>query len=269
MEDDFRILPSLKPIGAAIKGLDLNSMSSVQCKLISSALLKHQVLFFENQSLDPKKLFEIALKFGEPVKYPFLTNKTEIPEVMEVTKRPDDKLNFGGVWHSDTSYLKSPSMGALLYAVETPKIGGDTVFSNMYKVFDSLSHGMQAFLSNLSAVNISNKVNDQDIRPKSNSVPLKASHPVIRTHPETKRKLLYVNEAHTVNFVGMSQAESKPLLDFLFQKIKEEQFSYRYTWKPGSVAFWDNRACQHFPINDYQGQQRKMLRISLAGTVPF
>ena len=269
MKEDFRILPSLKAIGAAIKGVDLNSMSSVQCKLISSALLEHQVLFFENQSLDPKKLFEIALKFGEPVKYPFLTKKTEIPEVMEVTKRPDDKLNFGGVWHSDTSYLKSPSMGALLYAVETPKIGGDTVFSNMYKVYDSLSHGMQVFLSSLSAVNISNKANDQDIRPKSKSLPLKASHPVIRTHPETKRKLVYVNEAHTVNFVGMSQAESKPLLDFLFQKIKEEQFSYRYTWKPGSVAFWDNRACQHFPINDYQGQQRKMLRISLAGTVPF
>ena len=128
---------------------------------------------------------------------------------------------------------------------------------------------MQTFLSRLSALNISDKANDLDIRPKSNSTSFKAGHPVIRTHPETKRKLIYVNEAHTVNFVGMTQAESEPILDFLFKKIAEEQFSCRFQWEPGCVAFWDNRACQHFPINDYQGHQRKMLRISLAGCEPF
>ena len=269
MEKEFSVRPSSKAIGATIKGLDLSKIDPEQIRLISEAFLKHQVLFFENQSLDPKKLFELASKFGEPVEYPFITNKTEIPEVMEVIKRPDDKENFGGLWHSDTSYLKTPTKGALLYAVETPEIGGDTVFSNVCKVFDSLSEEMQIFLSRLSALNISDKASDLDIRPKSNSTSFKASHPVIRTHPETRKKLIYVNEAHTANFVGMTQAESEPILDFLFKKIKEEQFSCRFKWEPGSVAFWDNRACQHFPINDYQGHQRKMLRISLAGCEPF
>lgn len=269
MEKEFIIRPLSKAIGATIKGLNLSNINPAQIRFVSEAFLKHQVLFFENQSLDPKKLFELASKFGKPVEYPFITNKTQIPEVMEVIKRPGDKENFGGLWHSDTSYLKTPSMGALLYAVETPEVGGDTVFSNMYKVFDSLSEEMQTFLSRLSALNISDKANGLDIRPKSNSTSFKASHPVIRTHPETKKKLIYVNEAHTLNFVGMTQTESEPLLDFLFKKIKEEQFSCRFKWEPGCVAFWDNRACQHFPVNDYQGYQRKMLRISLAGCEPF
>ena len=269
MEKDFSIRPLSKAIGATIEGLDLNNINPAQIRLVSEAFLEHQVLFFENQSLDTKQLFELASKFGKPVEYPFITNKTDIPEVMEVIKRPSDKENFGGLWHSDTSYLKTPSMGALLYAVETPEVGGDTVFSNTCKVFDSLSEEMQTFLSRLSALNISDKASELDIRPKSNSKSLKAIHPVIRTHPETKKRLVYVNEAHTENFVGMTKAESKPILEFLFRKIKEEQFSCRFKWKPGCLAFWDNRACQHFPINDYQGHQRKMLRISLAGCEPF
>ena len=192
----------------------------------------------------------------------------EYPEIVEIRKRPEEIINFGGVWHSDTAYLPQPAMGAMLYGVVIPEQGGDTLFANMYEAYDALSVGLKSFLEPLTAMNDADKAAISQTRPGQPKRNLKFEHPVIRTHPLTGRKLLYVNRAHTTNFSGMTEAESQPLLEYLFDVAENPNFSCRLKWQPGSLAFWDNRACQHYPINDYHGQLREMLRISLAGDQP-
>ena len=160
-------------------------------------------------------------------------------------------------------------MGALLYGVEIPEQGGDTLFANMYAVLESLSPGLRHFLSGLRAFNDADKVTISQTRPGVGKKGLQTIHPAVRTHPETGRQLLYINRAHTTRFEGWTEEESLPLLEFLCQRIEQPDFGCRFKWQPGSLAFWDNRACQHFPINDYDGHLRKMLRISFAGNMPI
>lgn len=268
MNNDYQLDQEGRLIGATISGIDLNNLDSETVDFLLNALSEHLVLFFRNQSLDPSSLFTLASKFGIPAPYPFVKGVPDFPEVVEVIKRPEDTLNFGGVWHSDTTYMETPAMGALLYGVDIPKIGGDTIFTNMYRVFDSLSTGMQSLLRTLMAINDADNEAIRATRPGSTNKGLHATHPVVRTHPVTKKSLLYINKAHTTRFVGMSERESAPILDFLFERIMQPEFSCRFQWQPGSLAFWDNRSCQHYPLNDYQGEFRKMLRVSLAGDKP-
>ncbi len=239
---------------------------------IQRALTTHLVVFFRQQTLEPKQLLQLARCFGVPVPYPFVDGIPGYPEIVEVLKLPDEKENFGGVWHSDTAYLEAPAMGALLYAQELPPIGGDTLFANMYCAYERLSPGMQSFLGSLNAVFDADKSEISETRINRVSASrknLKAVHPVVRTHPVTKRKLLYVNRAHTTHFEGMSPAESQGLLDYLYKIQASEETSCRFHWMPGSLAFWDNRACQHYPLNDYSGHKRLMHRISLQGDKPY
>jgi taurine dioxygenase len=176
--------------------------------------------------------------------------------------------------------MEKPSLGTMLYALETPESGGDTLFANMYKAYEALSGGMKNMLDGLHAVNSSeqkdlggraqkmavlNALKDTYVE---ESEPLEAVHPVVRTHPETKKKSLYVNGSHTVNFAGMREAESKPILQHLFEHIKKPEFQCRFRWAPGSIAFWDNRCTQHLAINDYNGLRRRMHRITLEGDRP-
>lgn len=268
MSNDYPLEQQGGPIGATVGGIDLNNIDSNAVDFLRNALSEHLVLFFRDQRMDPSSLLNLASKFGTPVPYPFVTGVAGFPEVVEVIKRPEDTLNFGGVWHSDTAYLETPAMGALLYGVDIPLKGGDTMFTNMYSVFDSLSAGMQRFLEPLTAINDADNEAIRATRPGSTKKGLQARHPVVRTHPVTKRPLLYINKAHTTRFAGMTERESAPILAFLFERIMQPEFSTRFNWQPGSLAFWDNRACQHYPLNDYQGEFRKMLRVSLAGDKP-
>lgn len=255
-------------IGACIQDVDLKNLSATDVKFIRNALTEHLVVFFRDQNLDPRSLHEAANHFGVPVPYPYVAGLPNYPEVVEVIKRPDETVNFGGVWHSDTAYLEQPAKAALLYAVEIPDEGGDTMFTNMYAVYDSLSPGMQRYLGRLTAVNDADNEAIAATRPAGQRKDLKAEHPVVRLHPDTGRPLLYVNRAHTTQFTDMTREESRGLLEFLFDRIEQPEFSCRFSWQPGSLAFWDNRACQHYPINDYHGSFRRMLRISLAGDEP-
>lgn len=261
-------LEPLGNIGAVVSGITLHQLNTEQVSFIKQAMLDHLVLFFRDQRLDPAALRSLAACFGEPVPYPYVEGLPNLPEVIEVTKQPDETINFGGVWHSDTAYLDAPSAGALLYAVDVPDKGGDTIFTNMYQVLEDLSPGLQAFLAPLSAINDADKAAIAATRPAAQRKGLRATHPVIRTHPETGRKLLYVDRAHTTHFDGMTEAESAPLLAYLFDRIEQPAYACRFQWQPGSLAFWDNRACQHFPVNDYDGSLRRMLRVSLAGDKP-
>ena len=187
-------------------------------------------------------------------------------------KLEHERVNFGGVWHSDTSYLDVPPMASMLIAREVPAAGGDTLFANMYLAYETLSEGMKRILSGLRAINSSAKADatrTREDRVKDTARPDRkreyvAAHPVVRVHPETGRKALYVNVAHTIGFEGMTPEESRPILDFLFDHQIRPEFTCRFRRRPGSIAFWDNRCAQHNPINDYHGHRRLMHRITLA-----
>ncbi len=269
---DINVTAVSRHIGALVHGIDLSvALNAPTISAIKQLLADHLVLFFHDQQLDPSQLFRLAGQLGTPVPYPYVKGMPDFPEIVEVLKLPAETQNFGGVWHSDTTYLASPTMGALLYAVEVPTIGGDTLFANMYEAFNCLSPGMKKFLESLRSVNDADKSDIAATRVDRQTTTLKglkATHPVVRTHPVTGRKLLYVNKAHTTRFEGMSEAESRPILEYLFKAVEAPEIGCRFSWRRGSLAFWDNRSCQHYPLNDYHGQRRLMHRISLAGEIP-
>ena len=232
------------------------------------------MVFFQDQDLTPSTFREVAGRFGTPVEYPFVRGLPGFPEIIEVLKREEERSNFGGIWHSDTSYLEEPPMGSLLLARELPPYGGDTLFANQYLAFEALSEGLQRTLLGLRGVNTSAKADvsrtREDRVKDSGSAPrdYAAEHPAVRTHPETGRRALYVNVAHTARFAGWTEEESAPLLHHLFAHQVKPEFTCRFRWEPGSIAFWDNRAAQHNPVNDYHGFRRLMHRITLAGDRP-
>ncbi len=273
----FEIRPIAGAIGAELHGVDLaGSLSSETIGAIRHALLDHGVIFFRDQDLPPDRFLALARHFGTPVEYPFLKGIDGFPEIITVSKLEHETINFGGVWHSDTTYLHEPPMATLLVAREVPQAGGDTIFANQYLAYETLSDGMKRLLLGLRGVASSAKADSsrtREDRIKSDGSAdarklLTAEHPVVRTHPETGRKALYVNRAHTVGFAGMTEEESAPLLEFLFRHQIRPEFTCRFRWTAGSLAIWDNRCAQHYAINDYAGQRRVMQRITLAGNLP-
>jgi taurine dioxygenase len=264
-------------LGAELHGVDLCvELSAETIGAIRQALLDHGVIFFRDQDLPPDRLLALARRFGAPVEYPFLKGIEGFPEIITVSKLEDEKVNFGGVWHSDTTYLQEPPMATLLVAREVPEAGGDTIFANQYLAYETLSDGMKRLLAGLKGVASSAKADSsrtREDRIKSDGSAdarklLTAEHPVVRTHPETGRKALYVNRAHTVGFAGMTEEESTPLLEFLFHHQIRPEFTCRFRWTVGSLAIWDNRCAQHYAVNDYAGQRRIMQRVTLAGDRP-
>ncbi|HAD24460.1 MAG TPA: taurine dioxygenase [Alphaproteobacteria bacterium] len=272
------VSPVSGALGAEIDGIDLSQpLSEQQIADIRAALLEHLVIFFRNQDITPADHLRFASYFSEPEDYPMITGLADFPKIVPVVKLPHERVNFGGLWHSDTAYTDIPPMGAVLVARELPPFGGDTLFANMYLAYEQLSDGLKRLLSGLRAVNSSAKAEvtatrEDRLATDAKLVPgeeLIGVHPVVRTHPETGRKLLYVNYGHTVRFEDMTEQESKPLLDYLFAHLCRPEFTCRFRWEPGSIAFWDNRAVQHNPINDYHGHKRVMHRISLRGSRPY
>ena len=262
-------------LGAKISGVNLSQpLTSDVTVEIRRALLDHLVIFFPNQELTPQEQLAFARYFGSPIEYPQLKGLPECPLVTAVTKLEHERANFGGVWHSDTTYLEHPPAASLLYAVEIPPYGGDTLFANQYLAYETLSKGLKAALNNLVAVNVStkpevSKTREHRLRDAGDELKaLESRHPVVRTHPETGRKALYVNNAHTLNFDKWTEAESLPLLTYLFERQVKPEFTCRFRWREGCLAFWDNRCAQHLPINDYQGYRRVMHRVTLAGDKP-
>lgn len=234
-------------LGAEIHGVDLSQpLSRTDFDEIKRLWLEHLVIFFRDQKLNEKQYMAFATQFGEPVEYPMVQGIAGFPKIIEVKK----------------------------LARELPPRGGDTLFANMYLAFDSLSSGLKKLLEGLKAVNSSTKADASKTREdvlKHSGKEQKnflAEHPVVRTHPETGRKALYVNSGHTVRFSGWTEEESAPLLNYLFQVQTRPEFTCRFSWQPGSIALWDNRCAQHNPVNDYHGHRRVMHRITLAGDVP-
>ena len=264
-------------LGAELSGIDLApGLSTAQAAEVRKALLEHQVIFLRNQNLTPQQFLTFAQAMGEPIEYPFVKGIEGFQHIIEVKKLEHEKSNFGGIWHSDTTYLQQPPMGSMLLAREVPPYGGDTLFASQYAAYDALSDTMKSLLANLKGISSSAKADVSKTREDrikeggKQEAPTQylAEHPVVRTHPETGRKALYVNVAHTAGIKGMTDAESAPLLQFLYEHQVKPEFTCRFVWEPNAVAFWDNRCVQHNPINDYHGFRRVMHRITLQGDTP-
>jgi taurine dioxygenase len=271
------VRPLSGALGAEILGIDLaHDLGDDTVAAIRAAWLEHLVIFFREQALSPAQFLQLASRFGEPVEYPFVKVLDGLPQITPVIKLEHEKINFGGLWHSDTAYLERPPMATMLIARETPPRGGDTLFANMYLAYETLSDGMRRMLDGLVVVNSSakadvTKTREDRVRDSAKNDARQeyvAEHPVVRTHPETGRKALYANGGHALRFRDMTVEESAPLLNYLFSHATRPEFTCRFRWEPGSIALWDNRCTQHNPVNDYHGFRRVMHRVTLKGDVP-
>ena len=274
------VRPLTGALGAEVSGVDLRNASNQAWDAIHRAFLDHKVLAIRDQELTPDDLMAVGRRFGEPSYYPFVEGIEGYPFIFEIVKEPHEKQNFGGTWHSDTTYLPKPPLATILHALETPTHGGDTLFANTQAAYEGLSDGMKAMLDGLIGISSAglkhyggrhdrhNDVGSMKLRNTEKADSIEAAHPVVRTHPETGRKALYINRAHTVRFDGMTEAESKPLIDFLTDHATRPEYTCRVRWRPGTLTVWDNRCTQHFAVNDYFGQRRRMRRLTVGPQVP-
>src|SRR5262245_47374473 len=276
----LEILPIAGALGAEIHGVDIAANpDDGTIAEIRKALLDHCVVFFRGQTLDASQHKAFARRFGDIFIHPNYVGLQADPEIVEIRREPGDTRIVGEEWHTDTTMVAEPPMGAILYAVEVPPYGGDTMFANQYLAYKTLSDGMKRLLADLRAVHSDRKV----AGPKSGANVGRSTkarddetwretinvHPVVCTHPETGRKLLFVNHAYTMGFEGMTEAESRPLLNFLLEQGHRPEFTCRFRWATGSIAFWDNRAVKHLAINDSGPFRRHMRRVQIAGDRPY
>jgi taurine dioxygenase len=268
-------------LGAEVSGIDLSQPASeAVIAEIREALLEHLVIFFHDQHLTPEQHLTFGHRFGEFQIHDFVAGMAEHPQIIEVRKEPKEKLNFGGGWHTDVSYLERPALGSVLYAREVPQTGGDTLFANQYLAYDALSAGMKRMLDGMVAIHSArrpyglNAARAFEPGPSSmsfhfgDSAHAEIEHPVVRVHGETGRKALYVNGTFTTRFKGMTEEESAPLLHYLFQHAVRPEFTCRFRWQRNAIAFWDNRCVQHNAVNDYHGTRRVMHRVTIEGERP-
>ena len=280
MTEDYntiKVNPLGGALGAEISGIDLNEViSDEQLTEVRQVFGQYAVIFFRNQNLSPENEIRFAQRWGEINTNRFFSSVEGYPQIALVVKEPDQKNNIGGSWHTDHSYDIAPALGSMLFAHEVPVSGGDTVFASMYKAYETLSDGLKSTLSNLRARHSSVHVfgaaraangNDDTVGRIKNpeAATQEAIHPVVINHPETGRRSLYVNPGFTLGFEGWSDEESKPLLEYLYAHAARPEFTCRFQWKAGSIAFWDNRATWHLAVNDYQGHRRMMHRITIEG----
>lgn len=264
-------------VGAIIGGIDISqTIDDGDVVTIRRALADYGVVFFRDQHLTEAQHLAFARRFGEININRFFKAVEGWPMIAEVRKEPDQKRNIGGDWHTDHSYDQVPALGSVLYARIVPPLGGDTLFINMAEVFDSFSPGLQRTLEGLRALHSTRhvfgaerpQVPGSDINDRIGNRDLATQdvvHPVVIRHPDSGRKVLYVNPIFTVGIDGWHPSESKALLDYLYTQATRPEFQYRFRWQPGSLAVWDNRATWHMALNDYHGHRRLMHRITVEG----
>ena len=281
MKTEYNLIkatPLSREVGAEISGVDIaGGISDTQFAEIRQAYSNYGVIFFRDQEITPDQHIEFARRWGEINVNRFFQKVDTHPLIAEVRKEANQKKNIGSSWHTDHSYDQIPAMGSILYAREVPTLGGDTLFSSMYAAYEALSDGMKKMLRGLRAEHssrhafgdqayVDTDMDDLGGRLGNTAEATQdAVHPVIIRHPLSGRPALYVNGDFTVKFEGWSQQESQPLLDFLYQRARQNEFTCRFKWQKGSMAIWDNRATHHCALNDYQGEARLMHRITIEG----
>jgi taurine dioxygenase len=267
----FEAKPLTPAIGAELLGVDLRTFDEVLIKEVRAALLQYKVVFFRDQQLSPEQHIAFARQFGELEVHPVTPADQANPEVLHIAHGPDSrgKENF---WHSDVTWRERPSLGSILRAIELPEVGGDTLFANMELAYDRLDDETKTQIESLVAVHDIARVFAGRLNTDADALRAKyppAEHPVVRTHPETGHRSLYVNTAFTSHIKDMDLDESDSLLKRLYQSAWNPEVQCRFRWQPGSIAFWDNRASQHFAASDYFPQVRRMERVTIAGDQPY
>ena len=265
--------------GAEIGNVDISQpISEEDFAAIRQAFADHGLIFLRDQTITPEQHIAFAERWGDINVNRFFTPVDGYPQIAEVRKEPDQATNIGGGWHTDHSYDAEPAMGSILVARELPPKGGDTMFADMAAAYDALDDEMKAKLDGLDAIHSSKHIfgvqsaykEGSDVNERLHNADAADAlddvvHPVVITHPLSGKKILYVNAAFTIGIKDMPQEESTALLMQLYQHAQQDQFVTRFEWKPGSIAFWDNRATWHYALNDYQGERRVMHRITLEG----
>jgi taurine dioxygenase len=261
--------------GAVVTDLQLANLTNDALVELRAVFAEYGLLFFRNQDLTPDQHLEFAERFGRIVINKFFKPTTEFPQIAEVRKEKTQQTNIGGGWHTDHSYDAIPAMGSILVARTLPKTGGDTQFANLAAAYDALPEDLKNRIENLRAVHSNTHLYGEnglyrltDLSEQLGGMDRvgDATHPVVIIHPESGRKVLYVNPGHTIQFEGWDFTTSRALLDELYKHVVQPQFTCSFNWLPGSVTFWDNRCTWHQANNDYQGQVRLMHRITLAGS---
>ena len=273
------ITPLSSALGAQIDGVDLTlPLTEQQRTAIERALLEHQVIFFKNQSITPQQQARFAANFGDLHIHPIYPNVPEQPEVLVLDTAVTD-VRDNAVWHTDVTFLPTPAMGAVLSAKQLPAYGGDTLWASGIAAFEGLSKPLQVLLDGLTATHDFTKSfplerfgsTPEDLarweQTRKSNPPL--SHPVIRTHPVSGRKSLFVNEGFTTKINELSEAESDAILKLLFAHATRPEYTIRWRWQENDVAFWDNRVTQHYAVDDYRPNRRVMHRATILGDAPF
>ncbi len=273
----LEIIPMAGALGAEIHGLDLaQTLNEDDILRLRKLLNEYQVIFFRDQDISPARQKALALTFGPLQTHPAYDTVAGFPEITILESTPDKPTKIEA-WHSDMTFRLHPPMGTVLKAVITPARGGDTLWSSMTAAFDGLSSSMQTFLSGLTAVHdFSHGFRESLAEPGGRERLADAvaanppvRHPVIRTHPETGKKVIFVNSLFTTRIEELCAAESEALLQFLFQHVRTDEYTCRFHWRPHSIAIWDNRSTQHKPVNDYFPAHRRMERITIDGDRPY
>jgi len=278
MTNKIRIKPYTGALGAEILGTDLSKkLSKKHFNLIKNTLNEYHVIFFRKQDISPAQLVTFGKNFGKLEIHPLIPTLKDFPEIIELKSADDGPGPYSRnsrIWHSDMTYTKIPPMGAILKAITIPESGGNTMFLNACLAYEQLSKKMKNFLSKLQAVHsiVMTSTKEEILSEQGLSRFAKmqkalppVEHPVIKIHPETGKKCIYVNEAFTSHITGLNHNESDSLLDFLYKHLHNPDFQCRFIWEKNSIAFWDNQVTQHFAVGDYN-TKRIMHRLTIKGT---
>ena len=266
--------------GAEISGMDLRDTSTENINKIKNLLHEHKVIFFRNQDINHQEQIDFSKCFGPIEKHAYVKGLTEYPEILRIVKEPFEKNNWGENWHSDVSYNSEPTLAVILKSVEIPPIGGDTMFSNMELAWETLDKKLKDTIIDKKAVHSSLGAaffieNFKGMEGRENNLDEYSNqHPIVRTHPETGKKILYVNWTYTKRIVGINKDESDDLLNQIFKHQERLEFTCRFKWTKNAVAIWDNRSVIHYAISDYfpkrgLGFRRIMDRVAVKGEKPF
>lgn len=278
------VTPAAGALGAEVLGIDLaEPLSDRAFHELHHAFTAHMVLMFRDQTLTPEQLLAFGTRFGPIYRVPYVAHLSDHPDIIAVLKEADENKisTFGGTWHTDFSFLTEPPASSVLYALDVPATGGDTIWANMTAAYEALSDGLKASLNGMVAIHTGSPHGTKYAPPPdmavSRSIKMtrgdpaadnETEHPVVRVHPVSGAQGLFINPVYTVRFKCMTEAESRPLLDYLCAHAVRPEFTCRLSWRPGSMAMWDNRCTQHLAVNDYDGQRRLLHRITIAGERP-
>lgn len=280
VEANIDVIPRQPTIGAEIRGVDLSHpVSDATIRAIDDALMKHKVIYLRDQDITPEQHLDFGRRFGDVTTHPFVPHLEHIPEIIVLDNHKDNPVFTTDTWHSDETFREEPPMGSILRCINIPDAGGDTMWADMVAIFEGLSDSMRNFLSGLEAIhdfkNFRHKFDGLQPREKHQKLAEmeldlpNPAHPVVRTHPVTGKKALFVNELFTLGIKGMRDDESKALLEFLVALPRIPEYQFRLRWEKNTMVFWDNRPTQHYAANDYYPTRRTVQRVTIKGDKPY